>query len=102
MAFGSPPGTGFRNILAVQTTLTPAAVLTITSAEQTFTVPGIPDPALFTSIVLVSKPTAQAGLIGPFNARASAANQIGISFGNPTVASITPTAGEIYNVVAMW
>lgn len=73
--------------------LSPAIVAANTSAEQTFTVNGINTK----DTILVSKPTAQAGL-GIVGWRVSAANQIGITFGNFTAAGITPTASEIYNV----
>lgn len=100
MAFNSGR-TPFRNALAIVETLSPAIVATITVAEQLFTVPGVPDPATTPSIVMVNKPTVQAGL-GLAGARASAANQVGIAFVNPTAAGITPTAGEAYNIVVLW
>jgi hypothetical protein len=71
--------------------LTPAIVATITTAEQLFTVPGVN----VNDRIFVTKPTAQAGL-GIAGARVSAANQIGITFINPTAAGITPTAAETY------
>ena len=76
-----------QNILMLQAALTPAAVLTITAPEQTFTVNGL----LTTDMVFVMKPTAQAGL-GIVGARVTAANTLGITYVNPTVGSITPTA----------
>ena len=84
------------NLLASGTAsvvLSPAIVAANTSAEQTFTLPGI-RPGDF---VDVNKPTAQAGLvIGGY--RVSAANTIAITFGNLTASGITPTAGEVYLV----
>lgn len=74
-------------------TLSPAIVATIVVAEQTFTCPGVPANAA----VFVSKPTIN-GAIGTCQARRSAANQIAISFVNPTAGGITPTAGEVYEV----
>jgi hypothetical protein len=73
-------------------TLSPASVANATSAEQTFTFTGM----LATDYVSVNKPTAQAGL-GIVGAR-SGAGFIGITFGNLTAATITPTASEVYLV----
>lgn len=95
------PKASFPNQLAVQLVLTPAIVATIVAAEQTFTCPGVPDPAVRPSIVTVNKPTIN-GAISICAARASAANQIGLTFINPTVGGVTPTAGETYQVNAMF
>lgn len=76
--------------------LTPAQANANTTAEQTFTVNGVQ----LNDVVIVNKPTAQAGL-GIVGARASAVNQIGITFSNNTGAGITPTAGENYLIVVM-
>lgn len=78
-------------VLAV--TLTPASVANATSAEQTFSVQGL----LLGDHVTVNKPTAQAGL-GIAGQRVSANNVLAITFGNFTSATITPTAGEVYEV----
>lgn len=73
--------------------LTPASVAANTSAEQTFTVAGLPSGIP----VIVNKPSAQNGLsIG--GARVSAANTLAITFVNNTAAAITPTAGETYTI----
>jgi hypothetical protein len=72
--------------------LSPALVAANTTAEQTFTVPGVIAGDVVSG---VSKPTAQAGL-GIVNARVSAANTVAITFSNNTGAGITPTAGETY------
>jgi hypothetical protein len=48
-------------------------------------------------IVNVYKPTAQVGL-SISHYRVTAANTLGITFVNPTIGSITPTAGEIYTI----
>jgi hypothetical protein len=74
-------------------TLSPASVANATSAEQTFTVPGL----ILGDQVSVSKPTTQAGL-GIVNSRVSAANTLAITFLNTTAATITPTASEAYIV----
>lgn len=79
-----------------QATLSPAIVATITCAEQSFAVgPGDLNPA---SVVSVTKPTQQAGL-GLVGGRVVSATNIAITFCNPTVAGITPTAGEVYQFV---
>lgn len=85
------------SLAPVETTLmpvlSPAAVAPNTTAEQTFTVPGLPSG----TPVIVNKPTAQNGLsIG--GARVSAANTLAITFVNNTAATITPTASEQYTV----
>lgn len=72
--------------------LTPSIVAANTTAEQTFTVPGV----LASDVCMgVSKPSAQAGL-GIVNARVSAANTVAITFSNNTASGITPTAAETY------
>lgn len=93
-AQASDPTFGLGEVVTYQVTLSPAACAANTTAEQTFTVTGI----AATSLVIVNKPTAQAGL-GIGNVRASAANQIGIAFANDTSGSITPTASEVYTVI---
>lgn len=78
----------------IKVVLSPAIVATITVAEQTFAVNGL----AVGDFVAVVKPTTQAGL-GVCSARVSAANTLAITFVNPTVAGITPTAGETYLVL---
>lgn len=73
----------------------PAAVAANTSAEQTVTVRGLK----VGDVVTVSKPTAQAGLVLGLP-RVSAHDTLAVTFGNFTVGAITPTALEIYSVVA--
>ena len=77
-------------VLAVA--LTPAAVAAATTAEQLFAVNGV----LPSDFVSVNKPSSQAGL-GIAGVRAAGANQIGITYANPTAAAITPAA-ETYLV----
>lgn len=74
-------------------TQTPAGVAADTTAEQTFTVTGI----VAGSVVIVNKPTAQAGL-GIVGARVSGTDTIAVTFCNATAAVITPTAGEAYRI----
>lgn len=78
----------------IKVVLSPAIVAANTSAEQTFAVNGL----AVGDFVFVIKPTLQAGL-GIVGARVSSAGNIGISFGNFTVAGITPTAAETYLVL---
>lgn len=85
-------GGGSSNAFKFTATLSPAIVAANTSAEQLFTVTGI----AVGDVVYVNKPTAQAGL-GIVGFRVSAANQVGITFGNFTAAGITPTAAESYS-----
>lgn len=85
-----------RGMAVVSLTLSPAQVAANTSAEQTFTVPGVQTG----DVVFVNKPTAQAGL-AIVGSRASAANQIAITFGNYTASPITPTASQVYLVAVM-
>ena len=77
----------------ISVTLSPAQVAANTTAEQTFTVPGLKTG----DFVDVNKPTAQAGL-GLAGVRVSAANTLAITFSNNTASPITPTASEIYSV----
>jgi hypothetical protein len=77
----------------VSVTLSPALVAANTTAEQTFTVPGLK----VGDYVDVNKPTSQAGL-GVVGFRVSAADTLAITFSNNTAAGITPTASEIYTV----
>ena len=80
----------------ISVTLSPALIILNTTAEQTFTVPGL----AVGDWVYVNKPTAQAGL-GIVGCRVTAANTLGITFSNNTGASITPTASQVYLVLAM-
>lgn len=77
-------------------TQSPASVATITVAEQSVTVTGV----LSTDLVIVNKPTSQAGL-GLCSARVSAANTVKLVFANVTAATLTPTASEAYIVTTV-
>ena len=79
---------------SIGTTLA-AGVATITTSE----IAGITVTGLLASdiVVGVSKPSAQAGL-GIVGWRVSAANTLAVTFVNPTVATLTPTASEVYGV----
>lgn len=80
----------------VTVTLSPASVAANTTAEQLFAAAG----AVAGSGVVVTKPTAQAGL-GIVGARVSSAGNIGITFSNNTAAAIVPTASEAYIVTLL-
>lgn len=79
-------------------TLSPAIVGANTTAESAaLTVTGL---LTTDTILVVNKPTAQAGLaIGGW--RISAADTLRINFVNDTGAGITPTASELYTVVVL-
>lgn len=82
------------NMLEYQSLQSPLSVANATSSERAMTITGL----LTTDMVVgISKPTAQAGL-GIVGQRVSAANTLGITFGNFTAATITPTASESYAV----
>jgi hypothetical protein len=76
-------------------TLSPSSVAPNTSVEKTFAATGI--GLLTTDLVVVQKPTTQAGLVMG-GSRVSAADTLAINFGNLTAATITPTASEVYTV----
>jgi hypothetical protein len=75
--------------------LSPVSVAAGTTAEQTFTVPGVTFINSVPGSVLLNKPSQQAGL-SIVGCRVNAANTIGITFQNNTAAAILPTANEIY------
>lgn len=76
-------------------TLSPVSVGVTTTTEQTFAATGI---GLLTSdLVVVQKPTSQAGL-GIVGTRVSSADTLAITFVNMSAATITPTAAEVYKV----
>lgn len=78
-------------------TISPSLVAANTTAEQTFTLPGLRT----TDVVdLVAKPTAQAGL-GIVGYRVSAVDTIAITFSNNTGSGITPTASQTYSVLVV-
>lgn len=72
-------------------------VATITTSEQTVTVPGLKTTD---KILGISKPTEQAGL-AVTNGRVSAANTLSVQFVNPTAGGITPTALETYTALVV-
>lgn len=69
--------------------LTPVSVLANTSAEQTFTVPGL----LVGDVVGVTFNGVMTAGLGITNARVSAVNVLTVGFQNSTAGPLTPTAG---------
>ena len=90
-------GTTLTRYARYAVTLSPAAVGANTCAAQSFTVTGL---AAGDILIAVSKPTEQAGL-SALPGHVSAANTATVNFCNHTAGSITPTASESYNFVAV-
>ncbi len=74
-------------IMVASVAITPASVGAATTAEQTFTVPGVL-PGDYVDVTGVT----QNG-VGIGQARVTAANTVGIRFINSTAGALTPTAG---------
>lgn len=70
-----------------------ASVAANTSAEQTFSVPGL-DTSM---VVFVNKPTVSSGIVVG-NARVSAKDQLALTIGNTTAAGID-VASEVYKLL---
>ena len=99
----SARGQAGGTIATFATTATPAAVVTLTTAEITMT-PVIGTGGVYTitstDVVLINKPTAQAG-IGYGNVRYASASTIATTFDNITAGTLTPTATQIYGVIGL-
>ena len=93
---GYNPGNNLAGqVIAFNLTLSPTAVANAVAPEYTCTVTGL----LSTDIILaVQKPTHQAG-IGLVGARCTASGVLSVGWVNPTAATVTPTASEVYKVV---
>lgn len=78
----------------ISVVLSPSAVNLGTSAEQSFSVPGV----LATDrLAYINKPTAQAGLaIGQGRILSTADGLVGATLINDTTASITPTSEQVW------
>lgn len=87
-------GTELSLIKVYTATINPAAVAATTSAEQTFSVPGL----AVGDIPVVVKPSLTAG-VGIGNARVSATDTLAITFVNATAGSVDP-ASESYTILA--
>lgn len=86
--------TNFRG-MAQSVTLSPPAILANSISEAQFTVSGLTTDQL----VYVVKPTDQLGL-GIVGSRVVSNNTLGISFINNLTTAVTPTASEVYSIVA--
>lgn len=84
----SIPRGNLLKLFAVSVTWDPASVATITTAEQTVTVPGV---KLGDIVISYNKPTNTTGAM-PVNARVSAADTVAVSFVNPTAGSVNPAS----------
>jgi hypothetical protein len=84
--------TPLQRIAKYKSVLSPAAVAAHTCSEQQFTVPGVQGTD---GVIVVNKPSAQAGL-GIKGVRAAGANSVGVNFCNTTASPITPLARETY------
>lgn len=87
-------------VATFSSTQSPSAVGANTTVESAFTVQTgtgfIVQPAT-TDMLVVNKPTAQAGL-GMGNARISALNTVNVNFNNFSGGSITPTGSQVYQI----
>lgn len=77
-------------------TLTPVSVNANTTAEQSFTIPGLQ----VGDFVDVYAAVAQTAGIGIVNNRVSAANTLQIGFANATAGALTPVAGVYYVMIS--
>jgi hypothetical protein len=83
-------------MFAVSVTWDPAAVATITTAEQNVTVPGVQVGDI---VMAWNKPSNTTGAM-PVNCRVSAANTVSVSFVNPTAGSVNPASEAWIFVIA--
>ena len=93
------PTGNIQKLEAIQVNLgTIAGILTITTTEITFSGLGTGIKA-GDVLVQVSKPTAQAGLgICGWRVDAAVDDKFYVTFVNPTAATVTPTASEVYTL----
>lgn len=84
-----------NKLYAIAPTLTSVGVATITTAEQTYTVPGLQVGDL---VISVNRPNNTPVGVGIVNARVSAANTLALTWVNPTAGSVTPGAG-VFSIV---
>lgn len=99
----APRGAQGGTVTTYSTTQSPAIVNADTSGERAATVQtgtGFTMQLATTDLIFVNKPTSQAGL-GVGNIRVSAANICQIGFHNASAGNITPTATEVYKIVAI-
>jgi hypothetical protein len=79
--------------IVMQVPLTPVATAASTSAEQSFTIPGLLSTDQISACSFLG---ANAVLIDAVNTRVSAANTLGITFQNNTAGGLTFPAGNWY------
>lgn len=89
------PRGNIRAMFAVQVTFDPAAVATITTAEQSLTVQGL----AVGDLIYWQKPSNTAG-VGVVNMRVSAANTLQVTFVNPTAGSVN-AASETWTLLVI-
>lgn len=87
-------GTDLSLVKIYTATINPASIAAATSAEQTFSVPGL----RVGDVPVVVKPSATAG-VGIGNARVSATDTLAITFVNATAGAVDP-ASETYTILA--
>lgn len=90
-------------VITFATTQSPASVATLTTAELGFTVVGGTGASVTIAsgdMLYINKPTSQASL-GVGNVRVSSAGVAGVTFSNISAGFLTPTASEVYGVVAL-
>jgi len=93
----SGASTGAGNLRHYTSTQSPGTgIATITTSEQSITVTGV----LATDLVIINKPTSQAGL-PMMTGRVSAANTVKLVFANTTAGTLTPTTSEAYLVTTI-
>lgn len=102
---GSALASGLQGgtVITFAVTNSPASVATLTTAELGITlVGGTGAPVTIASgdMLYINKPTSQANL-GVGNVRVSSAGVAGVTFSNISAGFLTPTASEIYGVVAL-
>lgn len=85
LAYGNLQGT-----VLLQVSLTPASVGAATSAEQTFTVPGLLIGDQVSALELLAAWTSLTSVV---NCRVSANNTLAVSFQNQTAGALVPPAG---------
>jgi len=98
-----PRGQAGGSVMTFASAQSPSGVTTLTSAEYSLTVQaGSGSTMTFatTDLFVVNKPTQQAGL-GVGNIRYSSTTAIGLSFQNYTATMITPTASQVYGILAL-
>jgi hypothetical protein len=77
-------------------TLSPAAIAPATVIEQTYSVTGVRAGEL----IIVNKPTCNVG-VDIVGMRAVSEGVLGLTWANPTAATVTPTASEAYTVISV-